>query len=165
VPVLSGDYEIRYQTQTSGATTPWNEWGFAGMLNISGDVNELDINIESVELGGTFNHNGVPTKATEYDDGNFYLETVAGDRVFLENSHNLAYEKHVMLGNYDIYCEVEIQGDTVPFNERARIGSNVSVATGKLNINMTSYPVSGSFTLNGGAFPVLGATHRANRPA
>jgi hypothetical protein len=58
-----------------------------------------------------------------------------------------------MTGNYDIFWELETSGDTVPFNNRARIGSNVSVATGQLDIDMSSHQVSGSFTLNGGAFP------------
>jgi len=153
VVVLAGDYEIRYQVEQAD-TVPWNEWGLVGDLVVSGNLNALNIDVQSVELSGQFKHNGQLMPATEYDDGNFYLETATGDRAFLENSHSVSYQKYVILGNYDIYWELESPGDTVPFNQRARIGGNVPIATGKLDINMSSFDVSGSFTLNGGAFPV-----------
>jgi len=152
VPVLPGDYEIRFQSKQAD-TVPWNEWGFGGGLNIDADNGALDINIQSVLLGGRFTHNDVLMPASQYDDGEFYLETASGDRVFLENSHFQGYEKQVMLGSYDVFWELETPGDTVPFNQRARIDSDVSVAGGTLNVNIVSYPVSGNFTHNGGAFP------------
>lgn len=152
VPVLQGDYQIRYQS-VQAATVPWNTWGFAGGLNIAADNNSLDIDIQSVTLGGRFTQNGTLMPASEYDDGEFYLETASGDRVFLENSHFQSYEKPVMLGNYDVFWELETPGSTVPFNVRARVGSDLSVAGGTLNVNIVSYPVSGNFTLNGGVFP------------
>lgn len=151
VPVIAGDYEIRYQVETP-STVPWNQWGLVGVLTVAGNATE-DINVQSVELSGSFSHNGEEMPASEYDDGNFYLETAEGDRVFLENSHWGSYQKHVITGNYDIYWELETQGDTVPFNLRARIGSNINIGTGKLDISMSSFAVSGDFSLNGNAFP------------
>ena len=131
VVALAGDYEVRYQAETPD-TVPWNLWGLVDEINISGDNNALNINVESVLLEGSFLHNGVLMPATEYDDGNFYLETPGGDRALLDNSHAVNYEKTVIPGNYDIFWELETPGDTVPFNLRARVGSKVSVVSGKL---------------------------------
>jgi hypothetical protein len=159
VPVLPGSYQIRYELETPGAATPWNEWGLVGTVEVVGTANQ-DVNVQSVELSGSFTHKGSPMPASQYDDGNFYLETESGDRVFLENSHNGGYQKYVIDGNYAIYWELETPGGTVPFNTRARLGNNVPIGAGKLDINIDSYSVTGDFTLNGNPFPAS-LQHRA----
>jgi len=159
VPVLPGNYDIRYQLETPGDTTPWNEWGLVGTAEVVGNA-DLDVNVQSVELSGNFTHKGSPMPASQYDDGNFYLETESGDRVFLDNSHNGGYQKFVIDGNYAIYWELETPGDTVPFNTRARLGNNVPIGSGNLDINIDSYSVTGDFTLNGNPFPAS-IQHRA----
>lgn len=152
VPVLPGAYEIRYQLETPD-TVPWNEWGLVGQVVVSSSNPSMDIDVTSIELSGTFMHNGAPMPAVEYDDGNFYLHTATGDRVFLENSHSQSFQKHVIPGSYDLYWELETPGDTVPSNLRAKIGGNIDTAGGNLAVNMVSHNLSGDFTLNGGAFP------------
>jgi len=150
--VLAGTYEVRYQVETPG-TVPENEWGFAGTLEVSGDENGLQINVPSVPVAGRFSHNGVPFPPHDYDDGNLYLETTDGDRVFLENSHSGGFEKNIIPGQYNAYWEVETPGETVPINERVRVGENLAVSEGTLNIDVVSHAISGAITLNGGAFP------------
>jgi hypothetical protein len=154
VVVLAGNYEVRYQAETTNTNiVPRNEWGFVGLYNVSGSVTGLQIDVESIALSGGFTHNGLAMPGDEYDDGNLYLETAAGDRVPLGNSHDGVYARRVTTGEYDVYWEVETPGDSVPFNQRARVDSNVNIAGGILNINLLSNAVSGGFTLNGGAFP------------
>lgn len=152
VPVLPGAYDVRYQLESAG-TVPWNEWGLVGQVVVSGNNPSMDINVTSIELSGTFMHNGAAFPAVEFDDGNFYLHTVTGDRAFLENSHSQSFQKHVIPGSYDLYWELETAGGTVPSNLRARIGEDIDIAGGNLAVNMISHNLSGDFTLNGGAFP------------
>jgi len=152
VVVLAGDYEIRYQVETPD-TVPWNEWGLVGLLDVAADMNAMKLNVQSVAVSGTFSHNNSPMPVSEFDDGLFFLEQESGDRVFLENSHAGGYAKHIIPGKYDAYWELQTPGDTVPFNERARVASNLTVVAGLLDVDMISYPLTGSFTLNGGPFP------------
>ena len=152
VPVLPGAYDVRYQLETPD-TVPWNEWGLVGQVVVSDNNPSMDIDVTSIELSGTFQHNGAPMPAVEYDDGNFFLHTATGDRVFLENSHSQSFQKHVIPGSYDLYWEQETPGDTVPANLRAKLGSDIDIAGGNLAVNMVSHNLSGDFTLNGGAFP------------
>ncbi len=152
VVVLAGNYEVRYQLQSPGETVPWNQWGFVGLRNINSNNANLNLNIQSINVSGSLKHNNVAMPASEYDDGLFYMETSSGDRVLLENSHSQSYSKRIILGSYDVFWELQTQGDTVPFNKRARVMSNVNLQTNPHNINMTSVPISGNFTLNGAAF-------------
>lgn len=155
VPVLAGDYEIRFAVETIGDTVPRHEWGYVGPLPVAGNLFELQVDVQTIELSGDFTHNGAPFPLIEYDDGNFYLETDAGDRVHLGNSHEGSYQRFVIPGNYDVFFEVESPGATMPFNERARVASGVDVSGGTADIDLVSHAVTGTFRLNGGAFPVL----------
>jgi hypothetical protein len=153
VPVLPGDYEVRYKVETPGNTVPYNEWGLVGAITVVEDDSGMDIDVPSVALSGSMRHNGVLLPMVEYDDGNFYLETADGDRAFLDNSHFQNFQRNVMPGTYDVYWELETPGGTVPFNPRARIASDVDVSAGVLNIDMTSYNLAGDFLQNGAPFP------------
>lgn len=153
VAVLAGSYEIRYQVQSSLTVSPWNEWGFVSLLDVSGNANGLVIDVTSIELTGSFTHNGQVMPVSEFDDGNFYLETDDGDRVLLGSSHSGGYTKNVIPGKYDAWWELESLGATVPSNPRARVGSNLNVASGTLNIDMLSATLSGDFSLNESPFP------------
>jgi hypothetical protein len=152
VPVLPGEYDIRYQAETPD-TVPWNQWGLVGQVVVSGNNPNMDINVQSISVNGTFKHNGALMPASEYDDGEFFLETASNDRVFLGNSHDQTFEKSILAGTYDVFWKLETPGDTVPFNPRARIRTNVDISGGVMAINMVSHSISGNFTLNGGAFP------------
>ena len=153
VPVVEGDYEIRFHSIQSDSV-PVNEYGLVGELSVTGDAGALQFNVQTTALNGAFTNNGQPFPVSEYDDGRFFLETVSGDRVFLENSHFNGYEKIVMTGLYDAYWEVQTPGDTVPFNTRARIGTNLEVIRATtLDLNVISHSLTGNITQNGGAFP------------
>ena len=151
--VIAGQYEIRYQVETRGNQSPWNEWGFAGSLNVTENDNSVEINIDSVTLSGAFSHNGADMPDSELDDGLFYLEKDDGDRVLLGNSHDGSYARNVIPNKYSVYWELDTLGATVPVNERAQLIANMTTDVGTLDIDMTSFPVSGAFTLNDGAFP------------
>lgn len=152
VPVLPGEYEVRFQVQSPGDTVPHNTWGRSGLVSVSGDNANLDVNVTTIALGGSFSQNGVLMPAAENNDGNFYLETDAGDRVLLGNSHDQTYTRNVIPGKYHVYWELESQGGGMPFNPRARISSNVDINSGTLNINMLSHTISGDYLQNGAPF-------------
>jgi len=152
VSVLPGEYDIRYQAE-SPDTVPWNQWGLVGQVAISGNNPNMDINVQSISVNGTFKLNGALMPAVEYDDGNFFLETAGNDRVFLGSSHDQTFQKSILSGTYDVFWELESLGDTVPYNPRARIRKDVEISGGTLAINMVTHSISGNFMLNGGAFP------------
>lgn len=152
VPVLPGNYEVRYRVQTPGDTVPHNTWGRAGLVNITGNNPNLDINVNSIELTGSFSHNGVLMPAAQNEDGHFYLETDQGDRVLLDNSHEQTYTRNVLSGKYHVYWELETPSANLPKNLRARISSNTDIGSGTLNINMESHAISGDYLQNGSPF-------------
>ena len=152
VPVIAGAYDIYYAVQTGGAVVPRNSWAKVGEVSVNEANGNLDIDVTAVNIGGEFRLNNTPFPASEYDDGNFYLENLAGDRVFLGNSHDQGYDRNVIPGTYWVYWEVETPGATVPFHQRERL-SKVSVSGGTIDINVVTWPVEGHFSMNGFAFP------------
>lgn len=154
VVVLAGKYDVRYKLQTPGDSVPLNEWGLVTRTTVAADADDLAFNVKTVTLSGDFSLNGGPFPAIEFDDGNLYLERDDGDRALLGNSHDGSYSVNVMTGTYDAFWELETLGDSVPFNERARIAQDVSTSGGTLDLNVQSVALSGAFTLNGGPFPV-----------
>jgi hypothetical protein len=113
--------------------------------------------------------------ASEYDDGNFYLETESGDRVaniWLRNAVNadrvligrVAQQNVSALmipGTYDVYYEY-LAGDSIPVNSMARIMQGLVVAPPGpvlqgigLQFDVNSTLINGSMFLNDVAPPAL----------
>jgi len=111
------------------------------------------ISIPTITVSGDFLHNGVAMSSDDDRNGEFYLETAAGDRAFLGNSDNETFERNIIPGTDDLFWEKEVPGDDVPFNPRARIATGVVVAAGNVPVNMNSHIMSGNLTLNSFAFP------------
>lgn len=153
IPVLPGVYDVLYRHESPGPLAPRNTEAIVGQMTVDGSSNSKNIDVPVFTLIGELTLNGGPFPASEFDDGNFFLENASGDRVFLGNSHDQFYEREVIPGTYDVYWEVETPGDTVPFNTRARVMANIAVGGSKLNIDVTTHAVSGDFRLNGMAFP------------
>ncbi len=116
-----------------------------------------NILVPVVHITGNFTLNGNNFPQTQYDDAVFSLrDRYTGDVFELGNSHDLSYSANVVAGQYDVMYSVQDAGANVPRNIGAMVMENVVLLSDQtLDIDLTSYQLSGSFFLNSVPFPVI----------
>jgi hypothetical protein len=131
---------------------PFNERARIGSsFNISGG--NLDIDIASVLVTGSFSLKGGPFPATDEDVGRLILrDTAAGADNELALTKVGGYSRRVILGTYDIVYQ-HLQGDLVPKNQDAVLGEVAVKSAGTIDINVAAGYFAAPVNHNGVLFP------------
>ncbi len=158
VRVVQDSYDVLYQHETGSAVpqnvnTPVQATGL-----INADL-PLAVAVTSWTVTPVFSHNAGanPFPASEYDDGQFFLQpTGGGERLLIGNSHTVSPGAvRVMAGSYDVIYALETGGNLVPGNKNTRLASGVSVAKNEspFNVDVRSVRFQFDATLDTSPFP------------
>ena len=161
VMLVQGDYTDHYSVVQSGGNVPVNK-GETISGNHSVQIDQVhDVEVTAPSVRFQFTLNSMPFPATEYDDGNFYLQSQTGGEAFLlGNSHSSIDPVQVMPGTYDVIYELESGGDQVPVNQHATVDTMViDEMTSGVTVDSITVDFRLSATLDGSPFPVSQYEH------
>jgi len=149
--VVPGSYEVRFRNQTPGDVVAWNGNALIGALEVPDDGGAFDFDLETATVGGDMTLNGQPFPVNEYDDANLYLASADGkDVALLGNTHDGSFAVPVLVGQYQIFYQLETPGAFVPYNQWGYLGDvNIEGDTDSFDIDVHSYLLSGEVTVDG----------------
>ncbi|MEO5802327.1 MAG: HYR domain-containing protein [Verrucomicrobiota bacterium] len=155
VLVIPGSYYISYEGLTGGAIMPANTNATVGTVVIAGTTN-FDINIPVVTFAADLRFNGGNFPGPVGDEAaRLTLESSDTPDVILLGyfpAQNIA-QRLVVPGTYRVRYEYE-SGVQLPRNTFAVLGEELEISQNlQTSINIRAANLTGSFTLNGGAFP------------
>ena len=151
VNVVPADYDIVYRVESPGPKVPRNDGAVLGTLSAGAGAVSLTVDIETVPLAGEFLIGSQTPPATEYNDGNVWLESGDGGRVYVGNTHDLSYDLRVIPGTYDLVY-VHESGVDVPQNQHAVFAAQRS-AVSLTQIDVPMVALSGTINLDGASPP------------
>lgn len=123
--VFAGNYRIDYRLSAGGGQVPPNEHAQFGQVCVpSAESAQRDIHIRSTFIAGGFFFNGVAPPASVFETGRILLvDPVTGGELLLGNTHDLSFNREVLIGRYDVYYSLENGGSVAPRNSRAHVGT------------------------------------------
>jgi hypothetical protein len=155
VSVIEGTYDIAYQHET-GSSVPANTRGVIAADQLIDNANPaVNIDIHTALITPQYTHNGVAFPVSEYNDAEIFLRGENPDDVFyLGNTHDPSpADVRVIRSSYDIIYRHET-GAQVPQNTNAVVQTGIAInADQNLPVALSSVDITGTFTLNGSAFP------------
>ncbi len=137
-----------------GAIVPANpDTRFLRDRTIAAPVEELDVPV--VEVAGDFTVNGLPTPASQTENGRVRLRDAStGGEVVLGHTNVGSFERRVIPGIYDLVYEGLTGGNVMPLNPRVVFERDRDVAAAPLaDIDIQSAALDWQLTLNGAPFP------------
>jgi hypothetical protein len=153
--VLEGTYQLAYEYMTGSDIMPANRNAVFGTVAVNGSA-AFDIDIPAVSFDAELQFNGgaFPGPVAN-ESGRLTLEDAStSDLILLGHfpAQDVASRK-VIPGTYRVRYEYE-SGVQLPRNRFAPLGEDLEIAQGLHTvINIRTANLSGTFTLNGGAFP------------
>jgi hypothetical protein len=151
--VIEGDYDLYYVVQNAGPTVPRNEHAWVEARSVQGP-DDTGVAVTSVRFYGAFRLNGGTTPASEFDDGVVSLADRDGDRVWLGNTHDGAFDVSIVPGTYDVYYSTQSPGAQMPGNVGARLFADLTVdADVGMDLDVEAAVVTGAFSIDGAQPP------------
>jgi len=153
--VVPGSYDVRFRNQTPGDVVPRNGDAVIGSIDVADDGGEFDFDLHQATVGGEMTLNGQPFPDHQYDDANLYLASPDGkDVVLLGNTHDGSFTVPVLVGQYQIFYQLETPGPLAPRNQWGKLGEvDIAGDTDSLDIDVHSFLLSGEVTVDGNEPP------------
>jgi hypothetical protein len=110
----------------------------------------FDIDVPVIDVTARVLVDGAPAPASEYDDGNIYLENPRrGDRLHLGNTHDAQLSARILPGIYDVVYEVETPGQQMPVNTHHVLATLDLQTDGDFDVDIPVALMDGTITLAG----------------
>lgn len=158
IPIIPGTYYAVYRHR-EGESVPRNpEYVFDKPLELVNQNARVEIDVPSVEIGGSFSVNGDATPGSLYDTARISLrlpDDVAENDIPVGNTFEQSYAGlRVIPDTYHaIYDSVE-RNDVMPFNRGSLLVESLDVTnSGRIDFNIKSVDVASDLTLDGQRFP------------
>jgi len=153
--VIPGEYAVVYDRKLGGDVVPINEHAVLSVVDVA-ETPDFTVSMETATVSGAFTLNDGPMALSPGEDGFVALvDTSTGDEIILGNLSAGAYERRVLVGQYDVVYSQLAAGDSLPANTHARL-MGVDLSPGMnpaVDINVASGAVSGEILLNGAPPP------------
>lgn len=133
--LVADSYGVFFRHDVSDGGLPVNTLAELLGVSIDADAPDLNLNIKTAALSGTFTVGGLTPPGSIYDDGRIFLRNAAGDSVFLGRTRDGVFDRRVVVGDYDVHYAVESSQGGVPANhdviikEGLKIGGDVADMT------------------------------------
>ena len=152
VRVVPGLYDIVYEYVT-GPNIPLNHGARLSRNLWLGADRTLTIEVSSVKVNAEFRHNGVLFANDAGNAGNVFLDAIHyGGEAALGSTSQQQADFTILPGAYRLIYRHDA-GNSVPFNDNARLGRHDLDVSGTHVFDVPSVVVNVTFRLNGGSFP------------
>ncbi len=136
--LLRSDYDVFFRHEVSDGGLPANTFGIVGEDRISAMQNEpLVVDLATSVVSGIITVNGELPPLSDYDKGEVFLRSAAGDRVFLAQTSSGSYSRRIMNGTYDVYYTVVNSQGGVPANHETLIEEGLMITGGLIDYHVS----------------------------
>ena len=151
--VIPGTYVARYSQISAGSDLPVNTAAALGEFKVpDGEEATPPIDVDFVDVSGSFTIDGQGPPDSAYDDALIYLRNPeTGDTALLGNTRNGGFTARVVPGEYEAIYGAELSEGLVPLNQAAVIDplSAWTEATSARTLEVSTGLLLGEVQLNG----------------
>jgi hypothetical protein len=154
VDVMPGTYEVYYEHLAGGTIAPINERAHLGWFIVDGTTEAYPVNVHTLTLSGSFSVDGAATPASQYENGEVWLEQ-DGAKARLGETAAGEYSVVIANGSYEVHYGILAGGELMPLNHDAVIGE-VAFNNGdeQLDVDIPTAEASGAISIDGMVPPV-----------
>jgi hypothetical protein len=153
VTVIPGDYEIHFEWRSGTAVVPRNQRGLVGTVTVGGGAQVHDIDVQTIEVAGSFAFDGVPAPTSADERASFFLHDArTGEEFPIGVSDGGGYAVRVIPGVYDLVLSSP-GGAVAPGNAHARLRQLDTGDAESYAIDVATSRITGAITIDDGPAP------------
>ncbi|GAB1258683.1 hypothetical protein [Aurantivibrio plasticivorans] len=158
VQVINGTYNAHYQGREFQSEAPQNKNAIIREdIVVENGSLSLSLDVEAVQISGSFFVNGTTPPVSAYDYGRIYLvDSRTGSKLMIGNTYEVSYSPLLVItGVYDLEYERRELNGVMPNNPSAIFQRGLDInAARTVDVDLPVVTISSNLTLNGNDFPL-----------